>query len=96
MVRYGYWYSDIARQNWNLVGTMAKRIKNTGRQCSEHAVSYTSSKTWHIVRSQDEKAFVRAADKYVGAHVTSKKKARSALQKMGIITPTGRLTKHYK
>ena len=76
---------------------MAKQPKKAERDnCSGHVMEYVPGGECHTLRHRDEKAFATAADKYVAAHVTSEKKARSALQKMGIITPTGRLSKHYK
>lgn len=76
--------------------TMAKHLKNAGRQYSKCAETYVSNGKLHALKREDVKTFATAADKYVAAHVTSEKKARSALHKMGIITPTGRLSKHYK
>ena len=76
---------------------MAKNLRNADRENrTGRVVEYVSGREYNSLTHQDEKAFVTAADKYVATHITSEKKARSALQKMGIITPTGRLAKHYK
>lgn len=47
-------------------------------------------------RREDVEEFAAAARAYTKAKTKDKKTALAALQKMGIVTSTGRLTKHYK
>ena len=54
-----------------------------------------SSTTSRFLDKKDAKEFRIAAKKYVAANTASKSAARKKLVTLGILTPTGRLTKKY-
>jgi hypothetical protein len=74
---------------------VVKRPKKGAAQ--RKAGVYRSAMSGRFLSSSEDVAeFEAAARSFAQANTVSKESARAALQKMGIITSAGSLTKHYK
>lgn len=71
--------------------TTAKRTSNASKKISRSSVTGR-----FLTTSEDVVAFEKAARAYELRHAKSKATALKALQDMGMITPSGRLTKYYR
>jgi hypothetical protein len=72
----------------------AKRVAHVG---AVRAFRYSNAVTGRfLAKSEDIAEFEAATKAYLKKHAKSKEQALKALQAMGMVTATGRPTKHYR
>ncbi len=88
MAGCGLRHADFAAKQWHAYIANGDREMTTKPKPSAKRLTDSNSTLLADVRS--------GKDTWARTAMKSPDSARAALQKMGLLTPTGRLTKHYK